>query len=106
MLAPVDGRRRFRGELAGTEGDSVRIRSRDAGERGDFLLPINDMSEAKLMLTDALISEALRRSKHGEREADGQGDGARRQHPRQPQPNHLKAALDQDRRTNNPRETD
>jgi hypothetical protein len=31
------------------------------------LLRIDDMSEARLVLTDALISESLRRSKHGEK---------------------------------------
>ncbi len=67
MLAAVDGRRRFRGELLGTEGDCVRLRSEDAatGENPDVLLPIDDMMEARLVLTDELISESLRRSKRG-----------------------------------------
>ena len=32
------------------------------------MLPIEDMAEAKLVLTDALIAEALRRSKQAERQ--------------------------------------
>ena len=44
-------------------------------EGGDVLLPIDDMTEAKLVLTDALISESLRRSKHGERQKNGTGNG-------------------------------
>jgi ribosome maturation factor RimP len=73
MLAPIDGRRRFRGELAGTEGECVRLRSSDAAapEDADVLLRIDDMMEARLVLTDALVSESLRRSKHAERQAKG-----------------------------------
>src|ERR1700689_5762838 len=35
MTVPVDGRRRFRGQLLGTEGDNVRIRRSDATPDGD-----------------------------------------------------------------------
>lgn len=68
---PFEGRKRFRGVLAGTEGDAVRIRRDDAaeGEAMEVLLPIEDMSEAKLILTDKLVSEALRREKSAKREA-------------------------------------
>jgi ribosome maturation factor RimP len=76
MTVPVDGRRRFRGQLLGTEGDSVRIRRSDATSDGtDDILRIDDMMEAKLVLTDALISQSLRRSKHGERETHGPDNG-------------------------------
>jgi len=72
MAVPIDGRRRFRGQLLGTEGDNARIRCQDATpESTDVLLPIDEMMEARLVLTDALISESLRRSKHGDR--DGRG---------------------------------
>jgi ribosome maturation factor RimP len=68
---PVQGRKRFRGVLVGTEGDAVRIRRDDAaeGEEAEVLLPIEDMSEAKLVLTDELVTEALRREKSAKREA-------------------------------------
>jgi ribosome maturation factor RimP len=71
MELPLDGQKKFRGILAGTEGDAVRIRSEGAGgaEQKEFLLPFADMADAKLVLTDALIAEALRRSKAEEREA-------------------------------------
>src|SRR5580704_15095615 len=75
MTVPVDGRRRFRGQLLGTEGESVRIRRSDATDGTDDLLRIDDMMEAKLVLTDALISESLRRSKRGERETRNPGNG-------------------------------
>jgi ribosome maturation factor RimP len=73
MLAPIEGRRRFRGELNGTEGECVRLRRSDsaAPKDTDVLLRIDDMMEARLVLTDALVSEALRRSKRAERQAKG-----------------------------------
>ncbi|MFY9599982.1 MAG: ribosome maturation factor RimP [Pseudolabrys sp.] len=68
---PVNGRRRFRGVLIGTEGEAARIRRDDAaeGEEGEVLLPIDEMSEAKLVLTDELVAEALRREKYAKRKA-------------------------------------
>jgi ribosome maturation factor RimP len=74
MTVPIDGRRRFRGELNGTEGDSVRLCYASAGaEPADILLRIDDMAEARLVLTDALITESLRRSKQDERRSKGNG---------------------------------
>ena len=72
MQAPIDGRRRFRGELIGTDGECARIRCAEAAanENSEVLLPIDDMMEAKLVLTDALISESLRKSKHNQRKGD------------------------------------
>ena len=73
MAVAFDGRRRFRGTLLGVEGECARIRRDDAPaeEAAEILLPIEDMSEAKLVLTDALIAQALSRSKAAEREAKG-----------------------------------
>jgi len=62
MQAPIEGRKRFRGELHGTAGECARIRCEEAD---DILLHIDDMAEARLVLTDALISESLRKSKQG-----------------------------------------
>jgi ribosome maturation factor RimP len=60
-----DGRRRFRGQLLGTEGDAARLRRADAaaGEETEVLLPIEQMAEARLVLSDALIAESLKRGK-------------------------------------------
>jgi len=71
MNIPVDGRKRFKGILTGTEGDLARLRRDDApaGEDADVLLPIADMHEAKLVLTDELVAEALRNEKAAKREA-------------------------------------
>jgi len=93
MSIPIDGRRRFRGELIGAEGDSVRIRCGDAmPDHAEILLRIDDMMEAKLVLTDALVSKSLRRSKHGDREARRLSNG--KHEPRQTK--HRNAALEQD----------
>ncbi len=70
MAVAVEGRKRFRGQLLGAEGNTARIRRDDApaGATADIMLPIEEMAEAKLVLTDALIAEALRRSKQAERQ--------------------------------------
>jgi ribosome maturation factor RimP len=71
MEVPIDGRKRFRGMIAGTEGETVRLAREDTseGEPADVLLPIGEMGEAKLVLTDELVKEALRREKAAKREA-------------------------------------
>jgi ribosome maturation factor RimP len=76
MAVAIDGRKRFRGILLGTQGEHARIRREDAppGEPAEFLLPIEDMAEAKLVLTDALVTEALRRGKAAERRAREAGN--------------------------------
>ena len=79
MAVAINGRRRFRGLLLGVEGETARIRRSEAapGEDSEVVLPIEDMSEAKLVLTDALIAKSLRRGKAAEREARQQlDDGA------------------------------
>jgi ribosome maturation factor RimP len=99
MLAPIEGRRRFRGELNGTEGECVRLRRSDAAapEGTDVLLRIDDMMEARLVLTDALVSEALRRSKQAERKAKGAEERQSRRRGK-----HVNAALEQVRRVAQP----
>jgi ribosome maturation factor RimP len=71
MELPVDGRKRFRGELLGAEGSNAKVKIQDAGGAVQVvLLPIGDMAEAKLVLTDTLVAEALRRGKAGTRSDD------------------------------------
>ena len=74
MMIAREGRRRFRGLLLGVEGDAARICRDDSapGESDEVLLPIDEMAEAKLVLTDALIAESLRRGKAAERAAQRQ----------------------------------
>jgi ribosome maturation factor RimP len=71
MEVPVDGRKRFRGFLAGIDGEMARLQRESVteGEAPEVLLPITEMSEAKLVLTDELVADALRREKAAKREA-------------------------------------
>ena len=52
----IDGRRRFKGELAGTEDDEVLITI----EEGTIGLKFEWLSDAKLVLTDELIRDVLK----------------------------------------------
>ena len=54
---PVDGRKRFRGILAGVEGETVLLRAEEIGEE-PVRLPFAEIQRAKLVLTDALIEAA------------------------------------------------
>jgi ribosome maturation factor RimP len=83
MAIAIDGRRRFRGSLLGTEGDAARLRRDNAapGEADEVLLPIGDMAEAKVTLSDALIAESLKRGKVQQREAGADEPGARKPKP-------------------------
>ena len=106
MALPVDGRKRFRGTLLGVQDTTARVRDDDGkpgakpdaksdtkpGAKSDtksdakpdddaaeLLLPIDDMAEAKLVLTDALVTEALRRAKAEERETRDEARETRRE---------------------------
>jgi ribosome maturation factor RimP len=83
MAIAIDGRRRFRGALVGTEGDAARLRRDNAApdEADEVLLPIGDMAEAKVTLSDALIAESLKRGKAEQREAGADEPGARKPKP-------------------------
>ncbi len=60
---PIDGRKRFKGVLAGTEGDEVLLNIEEAGETHTIGLNFDWLSDAKLVLTDELIAEMLRQKK-------------------------------------------
>lgn len=69
MEVPVDGRKRFRGIITGIEGENAKLRLDDTGDVNvDVILPIADMGDAKLVLTDELVSQALRAEKAAKRE--------------------------------------
>jgi ribosome maturation factor RimP len=83
MAVAIDGRRRFRGLLIGADGESARMRLEgDAGATTDVLLQFDEMVEAKLVLSDALLTQALRQGKSAERAARA-ASKSRRQHQRQ-----------------------
>lgn len=57
LSQPVDGRKRFRGRILGLDSGQVRL----AAEDGECLLPLPAIRSAKLVLTDALIADSLKR---------------------------------------------
>ncbi len=60
----LDGRRRFRGILEGFDGGEVRIEVElDQIGRQILGLPVEFIESARLVLTDELVEESLRRSK-------------------------------------------
>jgi ribosome maturation factor RimP len=63
MAVAAHGRKRFRGPLVAADAATATIRRSDAkeSELADCALPIADMAEARLALTDALIDAALGR---------------------------------------------
>ena len=68
MNAMIDGRKRFRGEITGVDGELALVRNKDNAD-GIFRLPIAEMVEAKLVLTDALIKKTMKREKQLEQAA-------------------------------------
>ena len=60
--AMIDGQRRFKGEIARVEGDVIVL----ATEQGEARLQFSALSDARLVLTDKLIEEDLRRAKAAE----------------------------------------
>lgn len=74
MAVMHEGRKRFKGAIEGVEGDAVRIARDDAkaDEEKSVLLRMEDIAEARLVLTDALVAESLRKGKQAEREARGE----------------------------------
>jgi ribosome maturation factor RimP len=76
LTEPIDGRKRFRGMLEGFEDGEIRIEV-DLGEAGRQVigLPVRLVAEAKLVLTEDLIREALRRAKKSN--ANGSAGDAR-----------------------------
>lgn len=69
MAVAHSGRKRFRGILTGVEGNGVKLRRDDvrADEEADVLLRMEDIADARLVLTDELIAESMRRGKAAER---------------------------------------
>jgi ribosome maturation factor RimP len=59
----IDGRRRFKGILQGTEANEVLIEIEDGGEDITIGLQFDWLSDAKLILTEDLITEMLRQKK-------------------------------------------
>lgn len=54
---PLDGRKRFRGRLRGLAGDAVLLQDEETG--GEQRLPVAEIANAKLVVTDDLIAASL-----------------------------------------------
>jgi ribosome maturation factor RimP len=59
----IDGRRRFKGRLAGTDGHEVLIAIEDGEDEITIGLNFDWLSDAKLVLTDELIAASLKNRK-------------------------------------------
>ena len=70
LAVPLDGRKRFKGKLAGLEGNAVLVALEKSKLEGPttIKLPLADIGEAKLVMTDALVRETLRAEKRKSRE--------------------------------------
>ena len=70
----IDGRKRFKGVLAGVEGTEVLIEIDDPTLKPDLGGPIglefDWLADAKLVLTDELVADSLRARKHAFNEAE------------------------------------
>ncbi len=55
---PVEGRKRFRGPLKATTDKDVTI----TVDKDEFTLPFSNIRTAKLVMTDALLKEAMKKS--------------------------------------------
>jgi ribosome maturation factor RimP len=78
MAVMQDGRKRFRGQLLGLNGEAAKLRLPDVreGEPDTVELPLADIGEARLVLTDDLITAALQAEKAAlAARADEQTDG-------------------------------
>lgn len=60
---PIDGRKRFKGVLAGVDGEEVLLNIEDRGETVTIGLNFDLLSDAKLLLTDELIALMLKERK-------------------------------------------
>jgi ribosome maturation factor RimP len=79
LAVPRDGRKRFKGTLAGLDADTLKLelekKSKIDGAEV-VTLPLADIGEAKLVMTDALIRETLRNDKRKAREQEQDHAGA------------------------------
>jgi ribosome maturation factor RimP len=107
MDIPVGTQKRFRGIVLGVEGEAARLRPKDkaaTGEIADVLLPIAEMADARLVLTDELVAEALRRGKQqarGEAPDEDEAPPARRQHQPRAKARNISQARGNARNANN-----
>jgi ribosome maturation factor RimP len=76
-MLPIAGRKRWRGIIVGVENGAVLLDRPDpkADEERRVTIPLRDLAEARLVLTDELIRESLRRDKAAKKAAPGDETG-------------------------------
>jgi ribosome maturation factor RimP len=76
MAVPVNGRKRYRGFIRGVEGDHLMVELPDVkeGEEPMARLRLTDLGDARLVLTDELVRESLRRGTAPPQESDTDED--------------------------------
>jgi ribosome maturation factor RimP len=83
MAIPFAGRKRFRGALEAVEAEGsaaiarLRLAAEENSEATSVALPIADMGEARLVLTDDLVRAALRSEKAAKKATKKQAKAAR-----------------------------
>ncbi|WP_245572723.1 ribosome maturation factor RimP [Lichenihabitans psoromatis] len=72
LAVALDGRRRFRGILTAVGGGKLTLTRLDAkpGDPAEVYLPLADLDDARLVLTDDLIRDSLRGQREEEPETD------------------------------------
>jgi ribosome maturation factor RimP len=88
---PVDGRRRFRGVLKGLAGTQVHLEVPDDQGGPEVTLPVDAIVEARLVLTDELIRETLRRTKKAMSGKSGSGSPEAQAEPDASDPSEARA---------------
>jgi ribosome maturation factor RimP len=106
MAVAEHGRKRFRGTLIAVENGALRLRRDDAraDEPAEVLLAIDRIGEARMVLTDALVAESLKRGKAAERSMR-QELGLEAPPPNYPVPNSNPKPNSQSGTTSNPGRT-
>jgi ribosome maturation factor RimP len=69
LARPLDGRRRFKGRVVGLDGERAGIETETAEGASTVWLPLADVAEARLVLTDALVRETLSKQKKKARDS-------------------------------------
>lgn len=76
----LDGRRKFKGAILAADEAAVRLKLAD----GEATLPVSAITEARLVLTDALIEEDFRRQAAARKAEKAETDARKKQTPKRP----------------------
>ena len=74
-LIPVEGRKRFKGLLKGITGQTITV----TVENVELQFPFANLRSAKLVVTDSLVADTLRKQKHAEEAAEKEAKAQKKQ---------------------------